>query len=454
MSADKHKGQQAFVDEVAQRVTSGDRPWLEESLAELHPSDVADLLESLDDTELQVGLLRALPAELASETLAEMEEAEDAGDLLAALAPQKGAELIQELQDDDAADLIAELEPSERELILAELPAEEAEELKDLLLYGEETAGGLMTTALVSIESSLTADQAIQEVRRQGRAVEDFYTVFVVDREGRLVGTVPLDDLVISDPDKAVGDLAEPPVASVLTDVDQEEVGRLMGHYNLVSIPVLSDQGVLLGRITFDDVLDVMEAEQTEDILRLAGVQDEEEVRGTWAESVRSRLPWLFLNLVTASLAASVILVFEEAIDRYFALAFLMPVIAAMGGNAGTQSLAVTLRRLTLSDHAFSDDAWTAVRKEVAVGLINGAALGTLAAVLGVTLAGEPLLGVVVLLAMWANLAVAGFAGAFVPTLLSRFGVDPAVASSVFVHTFTDLCGFFLLLGLATKLLL
>lgn len=442
-----------LLEQVREALATQAPERINEIVGPLHPSDVADLLQALDDEDAQLTVLRTLSAEDASEALAEMDEGEARSELLAALAPSKGAELVHELADDDAADLIGELDPEERAAILAALPPGEAGELEQLLQYDEESAGGRMTTALVSVQSALTAEQAIVELRAQAREVEDFYTVFVIDADNRLLGTVSLADLIVSEPGGSVEHLVEAPVATVKPDTDQEEVGRLLSRYNLVSIPVVSDRGVLLGRVTFDDVMDVLEAEQTEDILRLAGVRDGEEVKAGYRDSVRVRLPWLALNLVTATLAALVILWYEDLITRFVALAFLAPIIAAMGGNAGTQSLAITLRRLTLSEGELGERPWRAVGKEVLVGLTNGAVLGALAAIIGYQVGGVPEMGLVVALAMWGNLAVAGFAGSFVPTLLDRIGVDPAVASSVFVHTMTDLIGFFLLLGIASAIL-
>lgn len=429
---------------------------LAESLAELHPSDVADVVEALPEAQ-RVALLEVLSAETASETLAEMDEGADRSALLAALTPERGAELIHELADDDATDLIAELAPAERRAILDVLPDEaEAENIRRLLEYGEDTAGGLMTRELVQVEGRLTAAKAIERVRELGREVEEFYAVFVVDGKGRLLGTLRLDDLLIADPDDSVEPIVEKPVATVRPEVDQEEVGRLITRYHLAAIPVVDEEGRLLGCITFDDVMDAMEAEQTEDILRLAGVADEDELRRDWLESVRARLPWLSLNLVTASLAAAVILAFQDSIRRITTLAFLAPVISALGGSSGTQALAVTIRRLTLEGGSGSrSEAVSQVSREAVIGLTNGAVLG--AAIAGIALlvpGGDPLLGVVAMAAMWANQVVAGFAGAFIPTALQRLGVDPSVASSVFVHTLSDLCGFFLLLGLATQVLL
>jgi len=434
-------------------VQDGESSEIRELLQELHPSDVADLVEALDTEEEQVALMEALPADLASETLAEMDEEEDPGDILAALDPKRGAELLRELDYDDAVDLVAELEPEERARLLAALPLEEAGEIRGLLRYHEESAGGLMDTLLVRVESTLSAGQAIAEVRRQGREVEDFYTVFVVDEGQHLLGTMPLDDLILADPLLPVIELVEPVVASVLPDEDQEEVGRLMSRYNLVSIPVVDQFGLLLGRITFDDVLDVMEAEQTEDILLLAGTSDQEELRGGWMETVQTRLPWLFLNLLTATMGASVVYYFSETLENVIVLAAIMPVVAGLGGNAGTQALAVTVRRLAL-ESGLGSSRFSAVFKELLVGIVNGAVLGGVVATVAAVIGGDPKLGLVVFLAMCGNQAAAGFAGSLFPTILDRAGIDPAVASSVFVTALTDLLGFLFLLGLATALLL
>lgn len=423
--------------------------WVEE----MHPSDIADLLAAVESEERQLEILRTLPTELASDTLVEMEEWEDRAELLSALGSRRGGALLQELADDDAADLLGEMEPDDRDRMLAALPTEDAVEIRDLLRYGEETAGGLMTTALVSVSTDSSAGDAIAEIRRQGREVEDFYTVFVVDDRDRLRGTVPLADLIVADPGEAVASLVEPAAAVVYPDTDQEEVGRVMGRYNLVTVPVVGSDGVLLGHITFDDVIDVIEAETTEDILKLAGVSEEEELKAGWFESVRSRLPWLTLNLVTAGLAAAVILSFENLIREAAFLAFLMPVIAALGGNTGTQALAVTIRRIALGGE-WRPTHFRVVGKEVLVGLLNGFVLGTLFGAFAYFYEGSATLGLVVLLAMWANIIVAGFAGAMIPTVLNRLGVDPAVASSVFVHTLTDLVGFVMVLSLADAFLL
>jgi magnesium transporter len=442
-------------ERIAALIGEGDIAALETLLEEFHPSDIADVVESLSE-DLRLALVRALPADLASETLAEMEEGDVRAELLSALAPAEGAELLHELSDDDAADLVGELAPETQDRLLAELPTDEAGDIRELLQYEEDTAGGIMTTALVSVLGHLTAGEAIEAVRVKGREVENFYTVFVVDEDTKLLGTVPLDDLILSDTDHRISDLVEPTVASVVPEADQEQVGHMIAHYNLASIPVVSDEGVLLGRVTFDDVIDVIEAESTEDLLLFSGVSEAEELRGSSLEAVRARLPWLLLNTMTASLAASVVWWFRSEIAAATLLAVVMPVVAGLGGNAGQQALAVTIRRLATSAGPL-EARGRVVRKEILVGFLNGGAIGLLVAVgagmLALAMGVDPRLGVVVLLAMWGNIAMAGFAGSFIPTLLDRMGQDPAVASTVFLTALTDLTGFLLLLGLATVML-
>lgn len=447
-------GAENHLEQIDALIEAGDPAALHAYLTNFHPTDLADLLEELNEEERRAVLV-ALAREpaLAAEALAEMEWEEHPEDSLASLGPEHIASLVRELSDDDAADIIGELEPEDRDRVLAALPNLDAGDIRELLRYHEESAGGLMTTELVAIDERLTAGEAIEEVRRQAKIVEEFYTIFVIDGDQRLKGSLPIQTLVTTSPGQPISELIEPAVATVSPDTDQEEVGRILSRYNLVAVPVIDAEGRLLGRITFDDVMDVFEAETTEDILRFGGVSDEE-IRGDWLDAVRSRLPWLFINLLTAFAAASVVYFFQGTIARLTTLAVLMPIIAGMGGNAGTQALAVTVRRLALSRESKSR-RWSVVGKELLVGVGNGLPIGLTIATVAFFLPGGGItLSIVVLLAMWLNLIVAGFAGAFVPILLERLGVDPAIASSIFVTTFTDMVGFLLLLGLAARFLL
>jgi len=289
-------------------------------------------------------------------------------------------------------------------------------------------------------------------VRRQKEEVEDFYEVFVVDARRHLVGGLSFRALAINPPSRPVREIMEPPVVTVGPEEDQEEVARVMARYNLANVPVVDHGGQLLGCVTFDDVSDVVEAENTEDILRFGGVSAGEELKGTWQAAVKSRLPWLILNLATAFVAGAVVLSRQDVISRIVLLAAYMPIVAGMGGNAGTQALAVTVRGLAVGVIP-RDEAFGVIAKEMTAGLINGLAIGVIVCVTALMLGHGAKLGLVVFLAMSVNLFVAGFAGAFIPIVLGRVGVDPAIASSIFVTTFTDVCGFSLLLGLASALL-
>jgi magnesium transporter len=438
------------VERMVELARNGEMAAFVRRAHDFEPADLADVLSSLDEHQ-RLAVVQALPPELSSQALAEMPEEAHAGDTLAALNPEQAAEIVEELEDDDAADILGELEPEEQERILSEV--EDRTEVDRLLRYGEETAGGLMTLHTVTVRDRATVAEALEEIRRQAEEVEDLYQVFVVDAENRLVGILPFKDLVISRPERKVHDFMADADISVPPDLDQEEVARLMARYNLPSVPVVDETGRLLGHVTFDDVDDVVEAETTEDLLKFGGVSADEELAAGWKEAVRSRLPWLYLNLLTAFLAGGVVYVFQGTVQRTVALAVWMPIIAGMGGNAGTQALAVTVRRLALGMIP-RDRFGRVVGKEVLVGVTNGLANGIVVGLVAGLLGEGFRLGLVVFLAMTGNLLVAGFAGAFIPVLLERYNVDPAVASSIFVTTFTDVCGFLLLLGLAGYLLL
>ena len=428
----------------------GDSDELRRLLGDAHASDLADVLEELAD-DLRLRVISLLPPTTAGEILAEMEEVEHPEELLAQLEPNKIAEVVEEMRDDDAADLIGEMEPEDQARVLATL--DDPRPIEELLHYPEDSAGGIMTRELVALPVNLTAGEALAEIRRQARAIAGFFTIFVTGPRGRLQGVTSLQSLVLADPQEPLADLVEDPPAVVPVDMDQEEVGRILARYNLASIGVVDEQDRLVGRITFDDVIDVMEAESTEDILRFASVSEEEEVKGTTVDAARSRLPWLALSLVTTAAASSIVYLYRETIEQLVILAAVMPVIAALGGNAGTQALAVTIRRIAISDESLTE-RWSVVAKELTVGLMNGLVIGGVAALAGLLLVSDARFGLVVMLAMWGNLIVASTVGGFIPIFLESIGVDPAVASSVFVTTLTDLAGFFLLLALATNLLL
>ena len=439
-----------LLQRMVELVRKGEMALFVRRAHEFEAADLADVLTALDEDE-RLAAVEALPAELSSQALAEMPEEAHASETLALMDPGRAAAIVRELDDDDAADILGELDPSQQEQILSGV--HDRSEVDRLLRYDEETAGGRMTSHVVTVPVSATAEQALEEIRRQAEEVEDFYQVFVVDQDRKLVGVLPFKDLVVSRPERPVRSFMAEADIFVTPDLDQEEVARLMARYNVPSVPVVDDLGRLLGRVTFDDVIDVVEAETTEDLLKFGGVSADEDLAAGWKAAVRSRLPWLSVNLLTAFLAGAVVYFFQPTIQRTLALAIWMPIIAGMGGNAGTQALAVTVRRLALG--LMPVNVFTrVVGKEILVGMTNGVVIGLAVGTVAALMGEGPRLGLVVFLAMAGNLMVAGFAGAFIPLILERLGIDPAVASSIFVTTFTDVCGFLLLLGLAGALLL
>jgi magnesium transporter len=430
---------------------SGQTEAFQRMASALDSADLADVLAELQDDE-RLEAVRILPPEISANALAALPEDVHAEETLAALDPEQAADIVEELEDDDAADLIGELEPEEQERILGRVEEEDRAEVEHLLRYDEETAGGIMTTHLVTVRKSDTANQALAKIRQQADEVEDFYQVFVVDGMERLAGILPLKALVLSAPGRPVREIMESADNTVLPDLDQEEVARVMARYDLPAVPVVDADGKLLGRVTFDDVSDVMEEEHTEDLLRFSGVAADEGLAVALKSAVRTRLPWLYLNLFTAFLAAAVVLYFKDEIQRTVLLAALMPVIAGLGGNAGTQALAVTVRRLALGLIS-QRQGLEAVAKEALIGATNGLAVGVAIALVTLAMGEDPRLGLLVFLAMTFNVFVAGTAGAFIPIVLEKAGIDPAIASSVFVTTLTDIVGFAFLLGLAGFLL-
>jgi magnesium transporter len=430
----------------------GDEQELLALLSEYHASEIAIIFDSIP-FESQKKIINLLPIELASEIISEMSDEAHPEDLLVDLAPDKRQEIVEELDYDDATDILSKMDEEDQQEILEELDKEDAVNIRNLMTYPEETAGGLMNTQVIKVDSQMSKKQAIDQIIVLSEEIEEFYTIYVVDHNDILKGIVSLKDIIKAKASAKIADLVKSDFVYVRDDVDQEEVADLISQYNLTSIPVVDLDMKLLGRVTFDDVIDVMEAENTEDMLKIAGVSEDEELSGNWIEAVKSRLPWLILNLGTAFLASSVIRYFEPTVTKVVVLAGYMTIIAGMGGNAATQALAVTVRRITLSDLTDSQ-AYKTVIKELTVGFINGAVSGLIVFAFAYFYDANLLLGLVIFIAMTGNLLIAGVTGAGIPLLLKRLGIDPAVASSIIITTFTDVFGFLILLGLATKLLL
>lgn len=439
------------VSKIKNALNSDDEA-LQAILEEYHASEIAILFESINREDRE-RIINLLPVEIASEVISEMHEESHPEELLIQLHPGKRTEIVEELDYDDAADIISQLEASDQREVLGDLNEDDASSIRHLLSYREDTAGGLMNTEFIRININLTKKDAIDEIIRQSEDMEEFYTIFVVDEREFFKGIVSLKDLLKAKGNLNISELVKADVAWVSPDTDQEEVARLISQYNITSIPVLAADMKLLGRVTFDDVIDVLEDENTEDILKISGVSEDEELSGNWIEAVKSRLPWLVINLATAFLASAVVRYYEPTLEKIAVLTAYMTIIAGMGGNAATQALAVTVRRISLYDLT-DHQAYRTVLKEFTVGMINGAVTGLIVLIFSLFFDSNPLMGLVIFLAMTGNLVVAGVAGAAIPLFLKRVGIDPAIASSIIITTFTDIFGFFLLLGLASKLLL
>ena len=425
----------------------------------LYPAEIAQVLEE-SSAELQQRIITQLPPYVISEAIAEMREDSQPGRLLTILHPSVAAGLIEALAPDDAADLLAQVPEAYKEHILTYVPDEEEEELKQLLNYQEDTAGGLMNPDVIYVQDTMNKLEALREVVSQSEESEDFYTIYVVDENDFLVGYVTFKNLFKARNSELVKNIMSEEVIYVRENEDQEEVAKVMSRYNLPTLPVVDQENRLLGRVTFDDILDVIEEETTEDILNFVGVAESANLRGDSIETFKSRITWLLTNLITAGIAASVIFNFQDTIEEIVIVAIFMPIIAGVAGNGANQTLGVTIRRIA-TDGIPPRKAFQVIIKELGVSVLNGLTIGTLVSfgALGLAYYREDLevdlrIGLVVFLAMFGNLIIGGLMGSFVPITLERLGVDPAIASSILITAFTDVLGYLLLFGLATLILL
>lgn len=436
---------------LAVLIEEGDGEGISRLLEGLHPADIADLIEQLN-SEQQEELARIAPDILTGEVLANLQW--DTREVVAAeLDPAHLAAAIQELDSDDATLLVEELDDALREQVLAEVPEENRAALESSLSFDEETAGRLMQREFVAAPDFWTVGHTIDHMRAAGDELPElFFDVYVVNTGFEPVGAVPVSRLMRSKRDVKLAEIMEEVRIRIEPDTDQEDVAYYFEKYHLISAPVVDASGRLSGMLTVDDMVEVIQEENKEDMLALAGV-NEAGLTDTVLESVKSRAPWLLVNLGTAILASGVIALFDTAISQLVALAVLMPIVASMGGNAGTQSLAVAVRAIASRDLT-SANARRVIIREMLTGTFNGIIFAVVMGVVAGLWFQNWALAAVIAIAMVINLACAGLAGILVPMGLKRFGADPAVSSSVFVTTVTDVVGFFAFLGLAAMVLL
>ena len=441
------------VEDIAVLLESEQRGMVMNLVADLYPADLALLISHLPFEQAR-RLFRWLPVDRASETVAELDDAFRA-ELLEDLPTRRLTTLLDELDTDDAADVLADLPDEQALRLLPDL--EDTEDLAELLDYGEETAGGLMAREYIAVRPYWTLSQATDEVRRNAEDIDEVYTAFVVGDDGTLEGTVSLKQFLLSPGDVAVRDVMQRDFISVTTDIDQEEVGRIVQRYDLVSLPVTDTAGRMMGRITIDDVVDVIRDEAEEDMQIMSGVAGGEEPTDSVTRISRGRLPWLLVGMVGAGLSGLVIGSFESALEQAVVLASFIPVVMAMAGNAGIQSAAIAVQGLA-SGEVWTSDVARRLGKELGVSLINGVVL---ALVLGVAVALLPFddaniarLAFTAGLSLLLVIILATCIGTTVPLLLHRFDVDPAIATGPFITTSNDIIGLAIFFAIATLLYL
>ncbi|MFL6862241.1 MAG: magnesium transporter [Allosphingosinicella sp.] len=436
-----------FVSEVMARVEAGDAAGARAMVEPLHPADVADLFELLDSDDRRQ-LASALADLLDGDVLAEMNE-HVREELVDALDPRQVANIAGEMETDDAVAMIEDLEEEEQRAVLRELDPDDRAAIEEALTYPEESAGRLMQRDLIAVPEHWTVGRVIDYLRADEDLATEFWEIFVVDPQHRPVGTCMLSWVLRARRDTAMADLMKREQTLIPVDMDQEEVALRFQKYALISAAVTDGGGRLVGMITVDDIVHIIQEEASEDVLLMSGAGDEADINQPVVESYRSRVRWLIANLGTALVASSIIRLFEGSIARMAVLAVLMPIVAGVGGNAGTQTLAVTVRALATNQLTRSNTA-RAVAREIRVALLNGVTIAVLIGLAVSLVLSSPELGGVIAAAMLANILIAGLAGVMVPLTLERFGADPAVASSVFVTMVTDSMGFLVFLGLAT----
>lgn len=440
----------AFVGEVDDALVNEDKDRVRKLVSDLHPADLADLLEHLEPKQCR-SLVATLKDQFNPEVLPELDEAvRDV--VMREMGFEDFASALTQLDSDEAVYIAGLVDPSEREAVFDKLPAPDRMQIEASLEYGEDTAGRLIQRELVAVPDYWTVGETIDYLRAATSLPDEFYVVFVVDPRHRPVGLVELNKLVRSGRPVLMRDIVNPDMELISPDMDREDVAYLFRQRDLVTAPVVEGSGRLIGQITIDDIVDVIEEEAEEDIFKLAGVGDSN-LYSAVLEIVRSRMTWLVLNMITAVGASMVIGWFQPTIEKLVALAVLMPIVASMGGNAGTQTLTVAVRSLATKD-LDSSNAARIIGKEMLAGLINGLLFAVIAAVVAYIWFEDLGLGLVIGAAMIINLLVAGLAGITIPIALDKLNIDPATSSAVFLTTLTDVVGFFTFLALAAYFLL
>ncbi|MCH8020686.1 magnesium transporter [candidate division KSB1 bacterium] len=415
-----------------------------------HPADIAEILGNLSE-ENEKYVFGLFDADTASDVIVELDDV-TREKLVSELQHERISEIVDEMESDDATDLVAELPDEVAEKVLDAIDEEGSEEVKELLQHEEDTAGGIMALEYVAVSEDTTVDEAIKEIRAKAEEVPEVYNVYVFDKDGMLAGFLPLKNLIVAQASQKIKDVLIADVISVPIEMDQEEVANIFRRYNLVSLPVVDELGKLVGRITVDDIVEVIEEEASEDIQKMAGIADEEEIRETSVFKISfGRLPWLLVGFVGQLIAALVLSQFEASLRDIFLAIFFIPMMMAMGGNSGIQAATIVVRGIALGELS-PDDTFKRLSREIKVSLFNGAVCGLL--LFGIIAVFDtPTFGFVLALSMLAVIINASILGASIPLILRKVGVDPAIAAGPLITTFNDIIGLAIYLGLVTAAL-
>jgi magnesium transporter len=436
------------ADRVEELLAGNDAEAAAELLAAMHPADQAELYDRLDEPERET-MLALLSNEGRARLLEHLDE-EVLEEIVERLPRVELARVLDLTSNDIAADALRLLPPAEAARTLAQMTS--AADVTPLIIHPDESAGGLMTRGFVALHKEMTVGEAMTLLRARKPLAEEAYYLYVLDAANRLQGIVNLRQLIVADPDTRIEDVMTRDVISVRPDTDQEEAANLLQHYRLRALPVVDENGVLSGIITADDIIDVITEEATEDMYQIVGLPADESVYAPLGESVRRRLPWLFINLVTAFVGVGVVAIFQGTIEKAAALAIFMPIVAGQGGNAGIQTITIIVRGIAVGEIELRD-ARHVLGREIAIGLIKGAAIGAVVGLVAWITQDGWAWGFVVFTALVGNMAIAGAFGALLPLTLRYLRLDPALASGIFLTMITDAIGFLLLLGLATLMI-
>ena len=414
----------------------------------LHPADLAEILHYLKEDHRNY-IFSLLDAEAASDVIAEMDDV-SRDKILDDLDEDRISEIVDEMDSDDATDLVSDLPAHVAQKVLDSIDKEDSDEVIELMGHDEDTAGGIMAKEFISANINLAVEQVIQEIRAKSDEVEDIFYIYVVDDNNKLVGIVSLKDLILANPEIKISEIMFRDVVSVKTSIDQEEVANIAKRYDLVSIPVVDDSEALVGRITFDDVADVMEEEASEDIQRMAGIADDEEFRETSILRISQlRLPWLLVGFAGELVSAFILSQFEASISQVIIAAFFIPIIMAMGGNSGIQSSTIMVRGMATGEINLYEIK-KRVFREIFVSLLNGLVCGIILFIVVSLWFDQVKFGLLLACVLFLIILNASFVGAFIPVVLKRINIDPAIATGPFITTSNDVLGLLIYLGLIT----